>query len=81
MQVVFVSLLLIYHCSQEAFDGQGQNVRAELSKEQKEELDAAFKRLSPDRVQLVLAQIYQCIVLLLIPHSGDEDYASPGNYS
>ena len=55
-------------------------MREELSAEQKEELEAAFRRLSPERVELVLAQIFQCIVLRLIPQSKDEDYANPGNY-
>ena len=64
---------------QEAFDDQGGDLRKELTEEQKEELTAALRRLTPDRVELVSMQIYQCIVLHLIGHS-KEDFASPDNY-
>ena len=64
---------------QEAFDDQGGDLRKELTEEQKEELTVALRRLSPDRVELVSMQIYQCIVLHLIGHS-KEDFVSPDNY-
>ena len=68
-----------WYVIQEAFDDQGGDLRKELMEEQKEELTAALRRLTPDRVELVSMQIYQCIVLHLIGHS-KEDFVSPHKY-
>ncbi|KAK7097425.1 hypothetical protein V1264_004409 [Littorina saxatilis] len=67
--------------NEEAFDEQGRELRKELSERQVDEVNSILRRLTPERVELVLTQIYQCIVLRLTGHSQDEDYASPDNYS
>jgi hypothetical protein len=65
---------------QEPFDGQGEELHKALSERQKIELSAWLRQLSPDHVELAVSQLYQCIMLNLIGHSHDEDYANPENY-
>ena len=77
---VILIVFTLYIRPQEAVDNQGGELRKELTEEQKEELNVALRRLSPDHVELVLMQIYQCIMLHLIVHSDDENFASPDNY-
>ncbi|XP_070197743.1 E3 ubiquitin-protein ligase rnf213-alpha-like isoform X2 [Littorina saxatilis] len=66
--------------NEEAFDGQGAELRKELREDEREELNTALHRLSMERVEMLLTQVYMCIVLQLLGHSHDEDFARPDAY-
>ncbi|KAK7465937.1 hypothetical protein BaRGS_00037515, partial [Batillaria attramentaria] len=65
---------------QEAFDDQGEHLRKDLTEEQKQDLQEALSRSSRERLDVLLQQIFECIMLRLMQQT-EEGYASPDNYS
>ena len=62
----------VFH--QDAFDIDGQELRAALEKGQEVELETMCKRMSAERLELLLLQIFECIMLrLLQPRDQDDD--------
>ncbi|XP_070190023.1 E3 ubiquitin-protein ligase rnf213-alpha-like [Littorina saxatilis] len=65
---------------QEAFDTLRKELREELTVEQGKELEAACQRMSIERLELLLLQLFECIMLRLSePHDGGDD-ARPENF-
>nr|KAG5687644.1 hypothetical protein BaRGS_008127 [Batillaria attramentaria] len=64
----------------EAFDDQGEHLRKDLTEEQKQDLQEALSRSSRERLDVLLQQIFECIMLRLMQQT-EEGYASPDNYS
>lgn len=73
--VVNIGLLL-----QDAFDGVEKELREDLTPEQGKELEAMCQRMSIERLELLLLQLFECIMLHLSEPRNQDDDVRPENY-
>ncbi|XP_070188878.1 E3 ubiquitin-protein ligase rnf213-alpha-like [Littorina saxatilis] len=66
--------------NEEAFDTIDKELRTELTAEQGDELKAACQRMSIDRLELLLLQLFECIMLRLSEPRDQDDDTRPANF-
>ena len=65
---------------QDAFDGIEKELREELTPEQGQELEAMFQHMSVERLELLLLQLFECIMLHLSEPRSQDDDTHPENF-
>ena len=65
---------------QDAFDGVEKELREDLTAEQRKELETMCQHMSVERLELLLLQLFECIMLHLSEPRNQDDDARPENY-
>ncbi|KAK7494871.1 hypothetical protein BaRGS_00013998, partial [Batillaria attramentaria] len=65
---------------QDAFDSQEKELRVELSDDQEKELEKTCQRMSIERLELLLLQLFECIMLRLSEPRDQDDDTQPDNF-
>lgn len=70
----FVRASILAEHRQDPFEAEGENLREQLDKTQELELKAMCKKMSSDRLELLLLNMFECIILRLCqPRELDDD--------